>query len=174
MIWRMPVLQRGAAGAAALAVAAGMMPAALAQQAGWQYSPLGGEGDRAAMGCAHGATPDRHSCIVVRCEDDFSVGVHIHTNRPGGDAGRWRIEFDKGDPAFDVTAVADASPYGARIAGDVEPILFGLRNLGLVYLAPLQGAEIDQQIELGGSLRAINEALYFCAPRVLPDAEPKP
>lgn len=164
--------QRGGGLALAAGVVLGMgLTAPLAQEAGWHYSPLPGEGDRAAMGCAHGSTPGRHSCMVVRCEDDFSVGVHIHTSRPGGDAGRWRIEFDKGDPAYDVEAMADASPYGARIARDVEPILFALKTLGLVYLAPLQGAEIDQQIGLGGSLKAINEALYFCAPRVVPEPE---
>lgn len=149
----------------------GLMLPAIAQEAGWHYSPLPGEGDRAAMGCAHGATTARHTCLVVRCEDDFSVGVHIHTSRAGTDAGRWRIEFDKGDPAYEVVAVEDGSPYGARIEGDVEPIVFGLRNLGLVYLDPQDGPEdVDQQISLNGSLYAINQALYFCAPRVVPDA----
>jgi len=137
---------------------------ALAQESGWHYSPLPGEGDRAAMGCAYGSTPQQHACIVVRCEDDNSVGLHIHTSRAGGDAGRWRIEFDKGDPAHAVEAAADGSPYGARIAGDIEAILFGLKNLGLVYLDPQDGAEVSQQISLGGSLYVINQALYYCAP----------
>ncbi|HEY9012420.1 MAG TPA: hypothetical protein VIN06_15535 [Devosia sp.] len=146
------------------------MGLASAQEQGWHYSPLPGEGDRAAMGCSHGATPEKHTCLVVRCEDDFSVGVHIHTSRAGTDAGRWRIEFDKGDPAYDIVAVEDGSPYGARVEGDVEPILFGLRNLGLVYLDPQDGAEVDQQISLNGSLYVINQALYFCAPRAVPEA----
>lgn len=146
-----------------------MVGIASAQEQGWHFSPLPGEGDRAAMGCSHGATPEKHTCLVVRCEDDFIVGVHIHTSRAGTDAGRWRIEFDKGDPAYDVTAVEDGSPYGARIEGDVEPILFGLKNLGLVYLDPQDGADVDQQIDLSGSLYVINQALYFCAPRVEPE-----
>lgn len=174
MIWRRPLRRWRATLAAALALAPGLMASAWAQEAGWHYSPLPGEGDRAAMGCAHGSTPALYSCIVVRCEDDFSVGAHIHTSRHGGDTGRWRIEFDKGDPAFDVDAIADTSPYGARIVGDVEPVLVGLKTLGLVYLAPLDGAEIDQQIGLGGSLKAITEALYYCAPRVPPALEPEP
>lgn len=145
-----------------------------AQEEGWHYSPLPGEGDRAAMGCSHGATPEKHTCIVVRCEDDYTVGVHIHTSRAGTDGGRWRIEFDKGDPAYDVTAVEDGSPYGARIEGDVEPILFGLKNLGLVYLDPQDGFEVDQQIYLNGSLYVINQALYFCAPRVVPKQPAEP
>ena len=59
-----------------------------AQEAGWHYSPLAGEGDRAALGCAAGATASSFTCLAVRCEDDFTVGLHIHTSRPGGDAGR--------------------------------------------------------------------------------------
>ena len=106
---------------------------------------------------------------MVRCEDDQSVGVHIDTSRAGGDAGRWRIEFDKGDSPLEVEAETDGSPYGARIMGDVEPILFGLKNLGLVYLDPQEGPEVDQLIHLGGSLYVINQALYFCAPRVVPE-----
>ena len=43
---------------------------ALAQEAGWNYSPYPGEGDRAAMGCTGGSTPAKHVCLVVRCEDD--------------------------------------------------------------------------------------------------------
>ena len=162
------LLPRGEKTITACIVAALAFPA-LAQEQGWHYSPLPGEGDRAAMGCSHGATPEKHTCLVVRCEDDFSVGVHIHTSRAGTDAGRWRIEFDKGDPAHDIEAVEDGPPYGARIAGDVEPILFGLKNLGLVYLDPQDGAEVDQQIYLNGSLYVINQALYFCAPRVVPE-----
>jgi hypothetical protein len=137
----------------------------LAQEQGWHYSPLLGEGDRAAMGCSRGASPEKHTCLVVRCEDDFTVGVHIHTSRAGGDAGRWRIEFDKDGIVYDVIAQADGSPYGARIKGDVEPIIFALKTLGLVYLDPQDGFEVDQQIDLGGSLYAINQALYFCAPK---------
>lgn len=150
----------------ALGLATALAAPALAQTEGWAYSPLPGEGDRAAMGCSHGATPERHTCLVVRCEDDFTVGVHIHTSRAGSDAGRWRIEFDKGDPVHDVEAAEDGSPYGARIQGDVEPIIFGLKNLGLVYLDPQDGFEVDQQIDLNGSLYVINQALYFCAPKV--------
>jgi hypothetical protein len=137
-----------------------------AQEAGWHYSPLPGEGDRAAMGCTYGSTPNDHACLVVRCEDDFTVGLHIHTSRAGGDAGRWRIEFDKEGERFPVTAVADGSPYGARIEGDTGALLEQLKHAGLVYLDPQDGLPIDRAISLSGSLYVINQALYFCAPKV--------
>ena len=95
---------------------------AVAQEAGWQYSPYPGEGDRAAMGCAYGSSPASHACIVVRCDDDYSVGLYIETSRMGGDAGEWSIGVD--DDATGVTAVkADEAPYGARIEGDVSPLI---------------------------------------------------
>jgi hypothetical protein len=104
----------------------------------------------------------------VRCEDDFSVGVHIHTSRAKGDAGAWVLEFDREMQRFAVTAAADESPYGARIEGDVAPILEQLRTAGLVYLDPPDGVPVDRAISLSGSLTAINQALYFCAPRAVP------
>ena len=64
----------------------------LAQEAGWHYSLLPGEGDRAALGCSYDATPQRYTCLAVRCEDDFSVGIHIHTSRADGDVGHWTLE----------------------------------------------------------------------------------
>lgn len=138
---------------------------ALAQQAGWHYSPLPGEGDRATLGCSYGATPETFTCLAVRCEDDFTVGIHIHTSRPEGDAGAWVLEFDREMQRFPVTAIADGSPYGARIGGDIAPILQNLKDAGLVYLDPAGSPPISRAISLSGSLRAINQALYFCAPR---------
>lgn len=141
------------------------IPPTLGQEAGWHYSPLPGEGDRATLGCSYGANPKSHTCLAVRCEDDFSVGLHIHTSRADGDTGRWTLEFDKEGERFPVTAVEDASPYHARIEGDVAPILDLLKNSGLVYLDPEGSALTDRAISLSGSLTAINQALYFCAPK---------
>lgn len=149
------------------AIAALASPA-LAQEAGWHYSPLEGEGDRAALGCAAGSTPDEFVCLAVRCEDDFGVGLHIYTSRPGGDAGRWRIDIDKED-GREIDAKADGSPYNARIEGNVTPLLEALKNGGIAYLDPKAGAELPRNgISLDGSLYVINQALYFCAPRVPP------
>ena len=149
-----------------LAAVLALTAPAAAQEAGWHYSPLPGEGDRAALGCTYGSTPERFACLAVRCEDDFRTGVHVHTSRAGGDKGRWDLEFDKEGEHFPVTAVADGSPYGARIEGDVGPLLEQLKNAGLVYLDPQDGLPIDRAISLAGSLAAINRALFYCAPKV--------
>jgi hypothetical protein len=151
-----------------LALALLLATPGLAQQAGWHYSPLPGEGDRATLGCSYGATAESFTCLAVRCEDDFTTGLHIHTSRSGGDSGDWVLEFDREMQRIPVTALADGSPYGARIAGDIAPILQNLKDAGLVYLDPAQGPPISRAISLSGSLQAINQALYFCAPRVLP------
>src|SRR5687767_12598154 len=66
---------------------------ALAQESGWHYSPYPGEGDRAALGCAYESTPQIHTCIAVRCENDFSVALYIDSKRLGGDGGRWRLQI---------------------------------------------------------------------------------
>jgi hypothetical protein len=142
---------------------------ATAQEAGWHYSPLPAEGDRATLGCALGSTPDVYACIAVRCEGDYSTGVHIHTSRPEGDAGRWAITIDKETRSFDAVA---AQPYGARLVGDFSWVLDGLANGAVAYLEPETGSGMPaNHIALDGSLYAINAALAFCAPRV--PVEPK-
>ena len=137
---------------------------AAAQEAGWHYSPYDGEGDRAALGCAYGADAVRFSCLAVRCEDDKTVGVHIHTSRQGGDAGKWLLQID--EAIFELTAEAEAgSVYHARVAGEVGPLLQAIRNGAVAYLDPKTGAQVERNgISLSGSLYAINQALYFCAP----------
>lgn len=150
----------------ALLVMGGLVSPGVAQEAGWHYSPLEGEGDRAALGCGAGSTPQEFACVAVRCEEDFEVGVHIYTSRPGGDAGRWRIDIDKED-GFELDAKPDGSPYHARVEGDVTPLLDALKNGGIAYLDPKAGPEVPKNgISLDGSLHAINQALYFCAPKV--------
>jgi hypothetical protein len=142
---------------------------AAAQEAGWRFSPYPGEGDRAALGCSYGSTPERHTCIAVRCEDDFSVGLHLDTTRLGGDAGRWRLSIDDDDLVVNAVAVDD-SPYGAKVEGDVAEIIEAIKNGVSLFLDPLDGSPVPSSgIGLAGSLNAINQALYFCAPRVVPD-----
>ena len=140
-----------------------------AQEAGWHYSPLPGEGDRATLGCALGSTPDAYACVAVRCEDDYTTGIHIHTSRPEADAGRWAITIDKETRSFDAQA---AEPYGARLVGDYSWVLDNLANGAVAYLEPETGSGMPaNHIALDGSLYAINAALAFCAPRV--PVEPK-
>ena len=149
-----------------------LLPATTAaQEAGWHYSPYPNEGDRAALGCSYGATPERHTCIAVRCEDDFSVGLHLDTTRLGGDAGRWGVAID--DEDFEVTAArVDGSPYGAKVDGDVSGIIEAIKNGVSLFLDPMDGAQVSSSgIGLSGSLYAINQALFFCAPRVDPESE---
>ncbi|HHY51409.1 MAG TPA: hypothetical protein GYA10_16880 [Alphaproteobacteria bacterium] len=154
---------------AAAILVAGIAAPAAAQEAGWHYSPFPGEGDRAALGCAYGSSPASHACVAVRCEDDYTIGLYITTSRPGGDAGRWAIEVDGEKHAVTAAAVA-GSPYGARIDGDTGALVEAIRNGGSLFLDPLEGAPLGRNgIGLSGSLRAINQALYFCAPRVAPE-----
>lgn len=139
------------------------LPAA-GQEAGWHYSPLPGEGDRATLGCALGSTPQSYACIAVRCEDDFTTGVHIHTSRGVSDAVRWTITVDKETRSFDA---AEAHPYGARLTGDFSWVLHNLANGAVAYLEPEDGLGVPvNHIALNGSLYAINAALAFCAPRI--------
>jgi len=150
--------------AQALTLLAWLAAPAAAQQAGWHYSPLPGEGDRAALGCALDSTPKIFACIAVRCEDDLTTGVHIHTSRPDGDAGSWAITIDKETRSF---AAEAAEPYGARLVGDFSWVLHNLGHGAVAYLEPESGIGMPaNHIPLDGSLYAINSALAFCAPRV--------
>lgn len=146
-----------------LALAALVFPAA-GQQAGWSYSPLPGEGDRAALGCGLKSSPELYTCVAIRCEDDYSTGVHIYTSRPQTSVGRWAITVDKETRSFDAEA---AEPYGARLVGDFSWVLYNLANGAVAYLEPEDGSPMpDNHIALDGSLYAINRALAYCAPRV--------
>lgn len=156
----------------ALMVMAFWMPVAAAgQEPGWRFSPLPGEGDRAALGCDRDAAADDFACLAVRCEDDFSVGVHVWSSREKGGEGRWEMTADREN--FSGEAVADEGPYGARFAaGDAEWLQERLRHGAFVYLR--HGEDQDSAfrfIDLTGSMRAINTALAFCAPRVPPSLE---
>lgn len=137
---------------------------ALGQAPGWSYSPLPGEGDRATLGCGLKSSPEVFTCVAVRCEDDFSTGVHIYTSRSQSSAGRWAITVDKETRSFDAEA---AEPYGARLVGDFSWVLYNLANGAVAYLEPEDGSDMpDNHIALDGSLYAINRALAYCAPRV--------
>ncbi|MDB5529744.1 MAG: hypothetical protein JWR51_2847 [Devosia sp.] len=150
----------------AIIVAALMLAAPVwAQEAGWHYSPLPGEGDRAALGCASGSTPENYACVAVRCEDDFGVGLHLYTSRSEGDAGDWVVDID--EDAHPVSAQTDTGPYGARITGDGTALRDGLEQGAVAYLQPKSGSPLELAvIPLSGSLTAINNALAYCAPRV--------
>ncbi|UJW84701.1 hypothetical protein [Devosia sp. SL43] len=153
--------------AALLALAA---PAA-AQETGWNYSPLPGEGDRATLGCALESTRDSFTCLAVRCEDDFNIGVHIYTSRPQGNVGDWAITVDKETRMFSAEA---SKPYGAKLVGDYSWVTTNLLNGAVAYLEPADGSAMPaNHIPLDGSLYAINRALAFCAPRIPDPVEPK-
>jgi len=144
---------------------------ALAQEAGWHYSPLPGEGDRAALGCALNSTPENHACLAVRCEDDFSTGVHIMSSRAGGDGGDWAVTIDKETRGITATP---APPYGARVVGGLDWLLHNLAHGAVAYLEPESGPPMPvNHIPLDGSLRAITLALAYCAPRLPATVEPQ-
>ena len=149
----------------------GLLPATrlAAQEPGWHYSPLPGEGDRATLGCALTSTPAAFACVAVRCEDDFSTGIHIHTSRAQGDAGVWAITVDKQTRSF---VALPGQPYGAKLDGETAWVLDNLRNGAVAYLEPADGTPMPaNHLALDGSLYAINQALAWCAPRV-PATEP--
>ncbi|MHA6299859.1 hypothetical protein [Devosia sp. CAU 1758] len=141
-----------------------VVPAA-AQQAGWHYSFLPGEGDRASMGCARDASAYDFTCLVVRCEDDFSTGLHIYSSRAGGATGQWEMTLDR--ETRTLPAETGTSPYGAVLRDDDGWLLDGLRHGSFVYLRHTQDMDAEYNfIDLSGSLRSIAEALYWCAPPV--------
>lgn len=140
---------------------------AVAQEAGWHYSPLPGEGDRASLGCAPESTRESFACVAVRCEDDYSTGIHIHTSRPEGDVGEWLLTIDRENRT--VETVPSDAPYGAQIVNETEWLLERLKQGTFVYLQPKTGTQPPTNpVSLAGSLYAINSALAWCAPRVPP------
>lgn len=152
-----------------LILLAGLALPASAEEPGWHYSPLPGEGDRATLGCDREAAPETFTCLAVRCEDDFTTGVYVHSYRPD-DTGAWEMTIDRENR----TPLAEATdaPYGARFLADGDWLLDRLRQGSFVYLRPADaGGQPFAFIDLTGSLLAINRALAWCAPRV-PAGEP--
>jgi hypothetical protein len=142
-----------------------LAPPALAQSPGWGFSHVPGEGDRAAIGCSRDSTPQDHTCLVVRCEDDFSTGIHVLSSRPGGAAGIWEMTLDR--EAINFRAFPSEAPYSARFAEEEGRLLERLRFGTFAYLRHEEDAEAGFAfISLAGSMAAIAEALYFCAPRI--------
>ena len=140
-----------------------------AQEPGWHYSPLPGEGDRATLGCARDATPEDFICLAVRCEDDFSTGIHIHTGRPDV-LGSWEMTLDRENASF--VAEPSDGPYGGRFIERADWLLERIAQGTFIYLRHANDPGSFAYIDLGGSLYAINSALAFCAPRVSPANEP--
>jgi len=138
--------------------------AAPAQEPGWHYSPLPGEGDRATLGCDRDATPNDFTCLAVRCEDDFSTGIYVHTSRANV-LGHWELTLDRENATF--TAEASQAPYSGRILENTDWLLDRLKQGTFIYLRHSEDpGEGFAYIGLGGSLYAINDALSYCAPRV--------
>lgn len=156
-----PYPAKAVTGLLLLLTGAGATPAL---QPGWTYSPLPGEGDRASLGCAEGSSAAAYTCLAVRCEDDFSTGVHIHTSREGGADGAWEMTLDRETRILDAAA---AQPYGGRLADPDGWLLDGLRHGTFVYLRHVDDRDGGfALIGLSGSFTAIAEALQWCAPRV--------
>lgn len=153
--------------AAALTLLLATTSPALAQQPGWSWSPLPGEGDRASLGCARDSTAEDFTCLAVRCEDDFSTGVHIHASRPQGVDGSWEMTLDRETRNL---VAEPAPPYGGRLLDPDGWLLDGLRHGTFVYLRHEDDVSAGfAYIDLGGSFRAIEEALLWCAPRLPAD-----
>lgn len=142
-----------------------------AQEPGWHYSPLPGEGDRATLGCDRAATPEAFTCLAVRCEDDFSVGIHVHTSRPDV-LGTWDMTLDRENARL-VAEKSDA-PYGGRFVAQADWLLERIEQGTFIYLRHADDSfGAYAHIGLGGSLFAITSALAYCAPRLPAGTEPK-
>ena len=136
----------------------------MAQEPGWHYSPLPGEGDRATLGCDRDATQDEFTCLAVRCEDDYSAGIHIFTSRAVAD-GTWEMTLDRENRSAVVQS--GVGPYGGRFSADEAWLLERLQQGTFVYLRHVDDSAAPFRfIALTGSLYAINAALAWCAPRV--------
>jgi hypothetical protein len=146
-----------------LALAMLVLPAH-AQEAGWHYSPLPGEGDRATLGCDRDATPQAYTCLAVRCEDDYTTGIHVHTSRPLV-LGEWEMTLDREVASF--IAEPSGAPYGGRFVARADWLLERIMQGTFIYLRHAEDTSgAVAYIGLGGSLYAVHAALAFCAPRV--------
>lgn len=122
------------------------------------------------MGCDRKARRDEFVCLAVRCEDDFTTGVHVHTSRPDS-LGGWEMTLDRENARY--VARPSNAPYGGRFIEGADWLLDRIAQGTFIYLRHADDrAGSFAYIDLTGSLRAINSALAFCAPRVPAPIEP--
>ena len=116
------------------------------------------------MGCDRDAVAGDFSCVVVRCEEDFSVGLHVYSSRRPNALGRWALTLDREDRQVEI--VSYHGPYSGRILENEAWLLERLKQGAYIYIAHVDDKEAPFRfISLAGSLLAIEEALYWCAPR---------
>jgi len=129
----------------------------------WSAAPHEGESARAAIGCSNGTNDDDWTCLVVRCEDDGSLGLYYEFST-GGTNDPFTIAVD--GEAFPVTLgeLPSGVPYQKRLLGDVRSIAEALRGGSLariVDIAPPLNPGFDS-IPLRGSSRAIGKIVAAC------------
>ena len=156
--------------ATAVLALASMLPPAAAQEAGWSYSPLPGEGDRAALGCDTHADSTTFFCLAVRCEDDGRLGIYAYASEAPHFVGRWRLQVD--DTVHPVTGLPQwmSSPYSARIAdpgdGFIERLVDDLIAGGAALMEfRTQGEYQGVPLTLSGTTRWVGGTRIACEPQ---------
>ncbi len=130
----------------------------------WTAAPQPGEAGRAAIGCSTGTTGDRWTCLVVRCEDDGSLGVY-YDHSDGGVTAPFSLAIDGRTFAVTPGPAPQGVPFATRLEGDAGAIAAGLRTGGsvtLTGLVPPLNPGFDT-IPLRSSGRAIGAVAAACA-----------
>ena len=130
----------------------------------WTAAPQPGEGGRAAIGCSIGTNDDRWTCLVVRCEDDGSLGVY-YEHSDGGVTAPFSLAIDGRTFAVTPRQAPQGVPFDTRLEGDSGAIAAALRTGGTVMLTglvPPLNPGFDT-IRLRGSGRAIGAVVAACA-----------
>ena len=129
----------------------------------WAAAPHEGESTRAAIGCSSGTNDDNWTCLVVRCENDGSLGLYYEYSE-GGVASPFAIAVDGQRFAVSPEPSPGGVPFQTRLAGDTPAIVSALRSgdaAKLTDVVPRLNPGFDE-IPLRGSSRAIGNVVASC------------
>ena len=107
--------------------------AAVVAQDAWQPSPFPGEEDLAVMGCSDSTNEEAWSCLAVRCENDWSLGLYAELTNLTLDG---EFTLVVGEESFPVSGRTQEQsiPYNNRLDGEIPDILAAMKSAEAVVI----------------------------------------
>jgi hypothetical protein len=99
----------------------------------WQPSPFPGEEDLAVMGCSDSTNEEAWSCLAVRCENDWSLGLYTELTNLTLEG---EFTLVVGEVRFPVSGrmQEQSVPYSNRLDGDVSAIVAAMKAAEAVVI----------------------------------------
>lgn len=150
-----------------LSLLVGSVGSVLANSKGWDVSSYPNEARSPAIGCSVGTDDDIWTCLVVRCEDNGTLGLYYeYTDGGGGTDKPFSLMIDGEKFLVNPESAGEGIAFPTRLTGDVTSIVNKLKTgnqVKLVDMTPPLHPGFDT-IPLRSSSRAIGKVEAICTP----------